>query len=84
MEGAMTAIEMTGTVDEHRRLQLDGTFPVPGPMRVRVLVLYPLSDACDEVEWLRAAARNPAFAFLSDKEEDLYTLADGKPFHDEA
>ena len=82
MEGAMTAIEMTGTIDEHRQLRLDGTLPVPGPMRVRVLVLYPLSEEWDEMEWLRAAARNPAFAFLSDLEEDLYTLADGKPFHD--
>jgi hypothetical protein len=83
MEGAMTAIEMSGTIDEHRQLRLDGTLPVPGPMRVRVLVLYPLSDAWDEVEWLQAAARNPAFAFLSDSEEDLYTLSDGEPFRDE-
>lgn len=83
MEGALTAIEMTGTIDEHRQLQLDGTLPVPGPMRVRVLVLYPLGDEWDETEWLQAAARNPAFAFLSDAEEDLYTLADGEPFHDE-
>jgi len=83
MEGTMTAIEMTGTIDEHRQLRLDGTLPVPGPMRVRVLVLYPLSEEWDEMEWLQAAARNPAFAFLSAPEEDLYTLADGEPFHDE-
>jgi len=80
----MAAIEMTGTIDEHHQLRLDGTLPVPGPMRVRVLVLYPLSGEWDEMEWLRAAARNPAFAFLKDPEEDLYTMADGKPFHDEA
>jgi hypothetical protein len=83
MESAMTAIEMTGTIDAHRQLQLDGTFPVPGPMRVRVLVLYPLSETCDEAEWLQAAARNPAFASLGSPEEDVYTPADGKPFHDE-
>jgi len=83
MEGTMTAIEMTGTIDEHRQLRLDGILPVPGPVRVRVLVLYPQSEEWDEIEWLQAAARNPAFAFLSDTEEDLYTLADGKPFHDE-
>lgn len=82
MEGAMTAREMTGTIDEHGRLLLDGTLPVPGPMRVRVLVLYPLSDEWDEVEWLHAAAQSPAFAFLNDPKEDLYTLADGEPFHD--
>ena len=83
MEGTMTAIEMTGIIDEHRQLRLDGILPVPGPVRVRVLVLYPLSEEWDEIEWLQAAARNPVFAFLSDPEEDLYTLADGKPFHDE-
>lgn len=83
MESAMTAIEMTGTVDAQRQLQLDGALPVPGPIRVRVLVLYPLSETCDEVEWLQAAARNPAFTSLGNPEEDIYTLADGKPFHDQ-
>ncbi len=83
MEGTMTAIEMTGTIDEHRQLQLDGTLPISGPVRVRILVLYPLSEEWDEMEWLQAAARSPAFAFLSDPEEDIYTLADGEPFHDE-
>ena len=31
----------------------------------------------DEHEWLRAATSNPAFDFLKDPEEDIYTLADG-------
>jgi hypothetical protein len=26
---------------------------------------------------------NPAFHFLKDPAEDIYTLTDGKPFHDE-
>lgn len=84
MEGTMTAIEMTGTIDEHRQLRLDGTLPFSGPMRVRVLVLSPLSEEWDEMAWLRAAARNPAFASLREAAEDLYTLADGEPFCDEA
>jgi len=83
MEGTLTAIEMTGFVDEHNQLRLDGKLPFPGPRRVRVLVLYPLDGEWDEDEWLHAAAQSPAFAFLSDPEEDIYTLADGKPFHDE-
>jgi hypothetical protein len=40
------------------------------------------TEDIDEYEWLKAAARNPAFDFLNDPEEDIYTLADGKPFHD--
>ena len=40
-------------------------------------------DEWDEAEWLRAAIHSPAFAFLSDPEEDIYSLADGEPFYDE-
>jgi len=84
MENTLTALEVTGTIDEQRQLQLDRQLPIAGPMRVRVIVLYPLNDAWDEKEWLRAAASNPAFDFLKEPEEDIYTLADGKPFDDEA
>jgi len=90
MESTMTAIEMTGTIDKHRQLRLDDSLPVPGPMRVRVIVLYPSSGEedvadvdSDEAEWLQAAARNPAFAVLKEPEEDIYSPTDGKPFHDE-
>jgi hypothetical protein len=79
MGATMTAIELTGTVDERRQLQLDDLLPIPGPKRVRVIVLYSLVDEWSEMEWLQAAARNPAFDFLKDPEEDIYSLADGKP-----
>ena len=36
----------------------------------------------DEKEWLKAAMHNPVFGFLKEREEDIYTPADGKPFHD--
>jgi hypothetical protein len=80
MEATMTAIETTGTVDEDRRLRLDEDLPFAGPMRVRVIVLYPLAEGVDEDEWLRAAARNPAFQDLERPEEDVYSLEDGAPF----
>jgi hypothetical protein len=51
--------------------------------KLSVIVLYPLGDEWDEAEWLQAAARNPAFAFLNDPKADIYSLTDGKPFHDE-
>jgi hypothetical protein len=84
MEATLTAIEVTGTVDERRQLQLDDLLPIPGPKRVRVIVLYSPIDEWSETEWLHTAARNPAFDFLIDQEEDIYSLADGKPFHAEA
>jgi len=83
MEIPMNAVEMTGTVDEHRQLKLDGILPFSGPKRVRVIVLSSLDDEIDEVSWLQAASQNPAFAFLADPEEDIYSINDGKPFHDE-
>jgi len=84
MEATMTAIETTGTVDKRHRLKLDEALPVPGPMRVRVIVLYPLSEGLDEAEWVRAAARNPVFQDLAAPQEDIYSLEDGEPFLDQA
>lgn len=36
----------------------------------------------EEQNWLRLASHNPAFAFLHEPSEDIYTLEDGEPFHD--
>ncbi len=36
----------------------------------------------EEYEWLKTVVRNPVFDFLKDPEEDIYTLADGRLFHD--
>ena len=74
MGSTMTALEMTGIIDEHRHLQLDDVLPFPGPARVRVIVLYPAEDEWDDMQWLQAAAQNPAFEFLHDPQEDVYSL----------
>ena len=87
MEATMTAIETTGMVDEQHRLRLDEILPLAGPMRVRVIVLYPLAEEQEdpgEEEWLRAMARNPVFEDLAAPEEDIYSLEDGEPFRDPA
>jgi hypothetical protein len=84
MEVPMTAIEMAGTVDENHQLQLDGVLPIEGPKRVRVIVLSPLTENADdwnETDWLEASLSNPAFEYLRDSEEDIYTISDGKPFY---
>jgi hypothetical protein len=79
----LKAIEVGGTIDEQRRLRLDEPLPIAGPSRVRVIILIPEETGIDEKEWLQAAASNPAFDSLKDPEEDIYTLADGKPFYDQ-
>ncbi|MEW5828847.1 MAG: hypothetical protein AB1846_08160 [Chloroflexota bacterium] len=81
----MTAIEMTGTIDENHQLKLDGVLPIAGPRRVRVIVLSPLTEIADdwnETEWLKASMSNPAFEYLRDPEEDIYTIHDGKPLYE--
>ena len=83
MEVAIKAIETKGTIDARRRLVLDEPLHVVGPTRVRVIILLPEEADIDEMEWLRAAAANPAFDFLKEPEEDIYTLADGRPFYDQ-
>jgi hypothetical protein len=79
----MKAIETTGTVTENGQLILDEPVPVPAGTRVRLVILLEDEADLDEREWLRAAAANPAFDFLNDPEEDIYTLADGEPFADD-
>jgi hypothetical protein len=76
------AIEITGTVDKMHRLLLDEPIPIAGPSKVRVIILLNEEADIEESEWLRAATINPAFDFLKEQGEDIYTAADGKPFHD--
>jgi hypothetical protein len=84
METTLTAIELTGTVNDDHQLKLDDILPLSVPKHVRVIVLYSPVDEWDEKEWLHAATLSPAFNFLKDPEEEIYTLIDGKPYHDEA
>ena len=78
----MTAIETTGIVDDQRQLRLDAPLPIDGQRRVRVIVLVPEVNEAEEAEWVRAAATNPAFDFLKEEVENIYTRSDGRPFHD--
>lgn len=73
-------VETTGTIDVQQELHLDEPLPISGPVRVRVIVLFEAEDDITEEEWLLAAASNPAFDFLKDPEEDIYTASDGRPY----
>lgn len=80
MSNTTRAIETTATVDDDGHLRLDEPLPHGRPQRVRIIVLWPEDSNEDEAEWLRAAARNPAFDFLGDQAEDIYSVTDGRPF----
>jgi hypothetical protein len=79
----LNAIETTGIVDAQHQLRLDEPLPIPGPIRVRVIVLVPEAEEISEGAWAKAASASPAFDFLKDPAEDVYSAADGKPFHDQ-
>jgi hypothetical protein len=79
----MNAIETTGVVDAQHQLRLDEPLPIPGQSRVRVIVLVPDEADISETSWPKAVAGSPAFDFLKEAAEDIYTVADGKPFHDQ-
>ena len=83
MEHSLNAIELTGTIDENSQLRLDDRLPIAGPRRVRVIVLYNEEKDWDEGDWLYVTSRSPAFDFLREPREDIYTREDGKPFDDE-
>ena len=76
------AIETTGVITDKCRLLLDEPVPIRDQARVRVIILYPEDDVIDEKEWLKAAAKNPAFASLNEPEENIYRSSDGRPFRD--
>ena len=78
----MKTIEVTGTVDKKHRLILDEPLTIDGPSKVRVIITIE-EDSIEEREWLRAAAANPAFDFLKEPVEDIYTVTDGTPFYDQ-
>ncbi len=85
MRIAGKAIETTGIV-EGRNLVLDDELPIYGPAKVRVIILLPVEEEAgdiDEAEWMRIASADEAFDFLREPEEDVYTLEDGRPFHDQ-
>ena len=78
----MQAYELPATItaDGHLALpdfQLD---PSLRNAQVKVIVLVQDVEEMPNEEWLQAAARNPAFDFLHDPEEDIYSVSDGKPF----
>lgn len=79
----MNAFETTGVVDAQHQLRLDEPLPIPGQSRVRVIILLPEQNDISEGAWTTAVSANPAFDFLKDAAEDVYTANDGKPFHDQ-
>ena len=79
----LTAIETTGTINANHQIVLDEDLPSNALSRVRVIVLFDEDAEISEKEWMKAASGNEVFNFLNGEDEDIYTLEDGKPIHNE-
>ncbi len=78
----MKAIETTGTIEDQYHLHVDHPLPFQGPRRVKVIILAEEMNEIQEREWLKMAGQSPSFEFLKEACEEIYTLDDGKPYHD--
>ena len=79
----MKAIEIGAFLDEKGILKLDNPLQFINK-RVKIIILIPEEDEISDSAWLQATSSNPAFNFLNDKEEDIYSITDGEPITDEA
>jgi hypothetical protein len=80
----MKAIEINSKTDKKGHLKID--YPLDKKNRnVRVLILLDddyTEEQNDEKLWMQSIVNNPAFDFLNDPGEDIYSLKDGEPFND--
>ena len=80
---AMKAIEIRSKTDKHGNLKIE--YPLnkqDTDVRVIILLDDDYSSPDDEKIWLQSISKNPAFDFLNDPAEDVYSIKDGEPFND--
>lgn len=75
----MKAIETTGRIEKSGMVKLDTPVDLHNKQKVRVIILYNEEEDINENLWLSSISSNPAFDFLKDKKEDMYSITDGKP-----
>ena len=77
----MKVEEIYATVDEKGNLHA-GKLQNFKNQKVKLIVLAH-DDEISDKEWMSFLATNPAFDFLKDEGEDIYTIHDGKPYKSE-
>lgn len=77
----MQALETIGKIDEHGYLILSKPLEIRNKVVKIIVLIADDDDSFENKEWLTALSTNPAFDFLKDDEEDIYTLSDSKPFY---
>ena len=74
----MKAIEATGILSKRGIIKLDKPVKIKNDIKVKIIILRYESSDINEKDWLKSISGNPAFDFLKDKKEDIYTVNDGK------
>ena len=79
----MRAIEINSVTDKTGHLKIDCKLD-KSEKKVRVIILLDddKSDHKEEKLWMNSISNNPAFNFLNEPAEDVYSLNDGEPFND--
>jgi len=73
----MNAIEIETTANAQGKIEVQLSDKYINK-KVRIIILS--EDELEEDAWLHAITENPAFDFLHEPSEDIYSLKDGKPF----
>ena len=78
----MRAIEIVSKTDKTGLLKINYKLD-KSESNVRVLILLDDdNEQEDEKLWMRSISRNPAFNFLNDPAEEIYSSNDGEPLND--
>jgi hypothetical protein len=77
----MKAIETSGHIDAKGKLSLKHALKARNK-NVKVIILFDEPNDEDDKQLLKYATSNPAFEFLKEPEEDIYSVKDGKPLND--
>lgn len=77
----MKAIEIISKTDKKGHLKI--SYPLNRPdSKVRIFLLVEDEDEQDEeLRWLTSISNNPAFDFLAEEGENVYSLSDGEPYN---
>lgn len=76
----MRAIETTGHIDKPGLLKLDTKINFDRNKQLKIIILINDEDEIHDSVWMSGTSFNPAFDFLEDEGENIYSLSDGKPF----
>jgi len=79
----MKAIEIRTKTDKHGHLRIN--YPLnnrDSNVRIIILVDENSDDVNEEELWMKTISTNPAFDFLKDTSENIYSLTDGEPWDD--